>query len=816
MGGDLGQYEVVRRLDIRGFAQVELARDPAGEPCVLTMLKPGREADAAAFLHEARLLRRIEDPHVVAIVDVGEDPSMPYVVHELIDGVSLQELVRGLTKNGMSLPPRAVAEIGRSVARALSAVHGVSSGDGTPLGLIHGDVTPATIVCARDGVVKLADYGMSRQLLTASGNALNQLATLPGYRAPEARRQGARIDGRADLFGLGVILAELVSQQRIAEEAGGSLAGLQERVESVVAINLDVPEDLADLITEMCAVDPRERPRSADEVSQRLSSVVKSMPAKDALGPTLHDAFARHMPRAKLGSIPDVDTLPDDAIPEAETAIEMPPVPDIEPRTEPDLAPIDDDSLDLDTPPPQIAHGAMAQLELGADTAIWPSEDDGEDGPERLDSDFLVPVAALMPGDRGVRSAMPDPEEEPKLELAMPAPPKARLVQLKSDPFARSPVSAPPPLAGASLPPEPPSRRRFVLGVAAGALMVTGAVLASVLFGASKKRADSTPDPKAAASAAKRTGTLTVSSSPAGASIFIDGEATGQTTPAALKGMPLGRKLEVSVRQEGFVGVPDRASVFIPESAGAASVQFSLQEVRRYRLETVPSGATIRMGNAPLAGETPLRLPPIPIGDSVELVIERLGYEITTRTIVSAKDDPEVISVPLDREAALQIVSDPSGADVRLDGQLMGRAPVRFTIPKRGKFEVQIERPGYRTIKKVLRAGKVGPRLEVRLEEAELLSMPLDKDERRRARKLTQAMSRLNKAIKSSKRRVRRAQRRLDRADGGGHQFVHALAEAQRKLDVERDRLRKLEGEKAETSSELDLLRAQVLNRVDR
>lgn len=825
---ELGRYEVIRRLDVSGFAQVDLVRDgPGGALCVLTSLAEGCEADAGAFVHEARLIERIEDPHLVGAIARGDQRGQPFLVQALPDGATLHKLIEVLTKNGIALPYRSVAELGRAVARGLAAIHGAKTADGTPLGLVHGDVTPATILCSRRGEVKISDYAFARQALVVNRDVAAKLASLPGYRAPEARRGQMNLGAAADLFGLGLILAELASRRRIADdEVDSAIETLPKRIESMVAINLDVPEDLADLIGELCALDPRERPRSAEETASRLSSIAKALPAKHALAPTLHDYFARFLPSEPVGgrgqSIPDVDTVPDDsgAIPEAATAIEHLLSPNAEPQTEPNLSAVDDeddlreDALSLDTPPPRIAHGAMAQLELGADTSVWPSPNDAEDGPERLDSDFLVPVAAAMPDD----VLGPPPAETPPARLILPLPnpgaPKGRLIQLKSDPRY-----APPPGLLAPAPPEPaasnkPDRRRLVIGLVAGAALSLGAVLVYVAL--DEGRSPQTEARTEAPPARPTSGRLAVRSKPQGADIFLDGAPTGRQTPSVLTGVPLGTKIAVSVQRRGFVGVPDPALVFVPESVGTAAVDFVLEPARKYTLESVPSGATVRFGERMLDGETPLELPAIPIDESVVVEVTLDGFEPTVRTIRSTADDPAVMSISLDRQGSLHVISDPPAADVRLDGRLMGRAPIRLTVPNKGRFEIVVERPGYRRVKKQLQAGRTGDELEIRLNEQPLLSMPLTSRERQQAKKLVKTLKRHKSNLRSARRGLRRAEKRLHSVGDGEHQFVHALAEAQRAVDIQRQRVRRLETGRDETTAELEALTAQVLTRLDR
>jgi hypothetical protein len=161
-----------------------------------------REELVARFLREAKLAARINHPGVVTIYDFGQDGDMLYLVMELVSGESLSQRI----KRG-AYPTRAEGlKLVAAVAEALSAAHA--------LGVVHRDVKPANILLTPDGRVKVSDFGVAKAIgdsteLTRTGMTVGS----PAYMAPEQVR-GEPLDGRADLFSLGVIAYELLLHRK--------------------------------------------------------------------------------------------------------------------------------------------------------------------------------------------------------------------------------------------------------------------------------------------------------------------------------------------------------------------------------------------------------------------------------------------------------------------------------------------------------------------------------------------------------------------------------------------------------------------------
>ncbi len=206
----IGRYTVLGELGRGAMGVVYRAVDPAlDRPVAIKViaaqtsgLPVGSGELEARFLREARMAARISHPNVVTVYDAGREGDALYLVMELVDGESLSAR---LARQGFP-PPAEALELVAQAAEALAAAHA--------LGVVHRDVKPGNIMVTRLGRVKVADFGVAKAIgeetdLTRTGTVVGS----PAYMAPEQVR-GERVDGRADLFSLGVVTYELLLRRR--------------------------------------------------------------------------------------------------------------------------------------------------------------------------------------------------------------------------------------------------------------------------------------------------------------------------------------------------------------------------------------------------------------------------------------------------------------------------------------------------------------------------------------------------------------------------------------------------------------------------
>ena len=205
----LGRYKVLRLLGSGAMGDVYLAEDPQIERrlAIKTVrVADGRPAEVEdrkrRLLREAKAAGRIVHPHVTTLFDAGEADGLLYLAFEFVDGADLAQRIE-------QLPPLSLGQVLRIVretALALDAAH--------QHGIVHRDIKPSNILLDRQGRVKVADFGIARVAgqateLTMTGSVVGS----PHYLSPEQVR-GDELDGRTDVFSLGVVLYELIGRQR--------------------------------------------------------------------------------------------------------------------------------------------------------------------------------------------------------------------------------------------------------------------------------------------------------------------------------------------------------------------------------------------------------------------------------------------------------------------------------------------------------------------------------------------------------------------------------------------------------------------------
>ncbi|MFI7609303.1 protein kinase [Micromonospora sp. NPDC049366] len=222
------------------------------------------------FRREALLTARLDHPGVPAVYDLGEHAGVPYLVLEKIDGVALTDLI---AEQG-PLPIAWAASIGAQVSTVLLAA--------LQIGLVHRDIKPSNIMLHTSGAVKVLDFGLAvvrdddrYSRITQTGQALGTL----GYMAPE-QVLGAPTDHRADLYGLGATLYDLLTACPPFD--GTTTALLRHQLDSPpprpARLRPDIPAVLDDLIHALLAVDPQDRPATAAEVYAVLAPLVEDLP----------------------------------------------------------------------------------------------------------------------------------------------------------------------------------------------------------------------------------------------------------------------------------------------------------------------------------------------------------------------------------------------------------------------------------------------------------------------------------------------------------------------------------------------------------
>ncbi|HEY7373247.1 MAG TPA: serine/threonine-protein kinase [Polyangia bacterium] len=279
----LGRYELVQPLGVGGMAQVFKARavGPGGfrRDVVVKRILPehGRDAEfIRMFVDEAKLLGLLHHPNVVQVYDFGEEDGVLFLALEYVDGPSLSRVLRTLRGANKRMPPAIAAFVAREICRALACVHELRDDQGRPLGAVHRDVTPSNVILTPAGEVKLLDFGVATFKHALQATKSGTVKGKPAYLAPE-QLEGKTIDGRVDLFALGIVMHEMLTLQHLF--AGDSDLGtvkqiMEMEIPKPSAKRDDVPETLDHVVMRALERDRARRFASAAEMAAALDDFV--------------------------------------------------------------------------------------------------------------------------------------------------------------------------------------------------------------------------------------------------------------------------------------------------------------------------------------------------------------------------------------------------------------------------------------------------------------------------------------------------------------------------------------------------------------
>jgi serine/threonine-protein kinase len=287
------RYETLARIGRGGMAEVLLAATRTNGVVKLSVLKclwPELAEDAdflTMFLDEARLSARLNHPNVVQTYDVVQHEGRLAIAMEYLDGQPLTSVLARLAGS----PELALGTRLRIVTKVLAGLeyaHALADYDGTPLELVHRDVSPHNVMVTYDGHVKLLDFGVAKTLAAAHQTRPGGIKGKLAYLAPEAIR-GDRVDRRADIFSVGVLLWEIVAGRRLwgrrTEGVSGAWRLATGECAPALPEDIDVPPALRAICSRALALDPAARFQTAAELGAALESV----------GVDASDSQARHL-----------------------------------------------------------------------------------------------------------------------------------------------------------------------------------------------------------------------------------------------------------------------------------------------------------------------------------------------------------------------------------------------------------------------------------------------------------------------------------------------------------------------------------------
>ncbi len=270
----LGRYEILKELGQGAMGTVYLGRDPSiqRQVAVKTLNYAEIAADELAdvkarFFREAEAAGKLSHPNIVTIYDVGEDHDMAYIAMELLEG---RDLTHCCQKDQL-LPLKRVLNIVSLVAEALGYAHDRQ--------VVHRDIKPANIMLMKNDQVRVADFGIAR-VISSSKTHTGVIFGTPSYMSPE-QVAGKKVDGRSDLFSLGIVFYEMLTGQR--PFTGDSMSALLFAVSNSEYVPLEetapkTPSGCVRIIERMLAKGVSKRYQSASQIIKDIESCRETLP----------------------------------------------------------------------------------------------------------------------------------------------------------------------------------------------------------------------------------------------------------------------------------------------------------------------------------------------------------------------------------------------------------------------------------------------------------------------------------------------------------------------------------------------------------
>jgi serine/threonine protein kinase len=274
-----GSYLVYEQIGQGGMATVHRAELHAArrvQQVALKRLVPTMRSELVTlFLDEARLMQYLKHPNIAATYDSGRVFGTYFIAMEYVPGPTLKQLVEHCGVTVGAVPQAIALNLTAQLCDALDHVHNQRDESGKPLGIIHRDVTPANIIISGTGLLKLIDFGLAKAKVTTVQTAAGVIKGKLGYVAPEYL--GGKLDHRADLWAVGIIMYELLTGRRLFDGPDGFETVVRVRelpIPRPSLANPSVTDELDEIVMTALERDPRRRWQSAEAMRDRLRAVI--------------------------------------------------------------------------------------------------------------------------------------------------------------------------------------------------------------------------------------------------------------------------------------------------------------------------------------------------------------------------------------------------------------------------------------------------------------------------------------------------------------------------------------------------------------
>lgn len=283
-----GRYFLLDQIAQGGMAEIYRARlaslDGAGRLLVIKRIQAGFGANAEflqMFKSEIKVTMGFNHPNIVQLYDFGEENDQPYIAMEFVDGKNLRQFLSRFSELKQTFPVELAAYIIEQGASALHYAHCFKDKiTGQPLNIVHRDISPQNILISFEGNIKVIDFGIAKAATNSEATRAGVIKGKPSYLSPE-QISGEPLDGRCDIFALGIVLWELLTGKKLfAGENDLAVLKLIESCNSHVkppsTLNPKVPKELDYIVLKMLAKQREKRYQNGEELQRALHKFLYS------------------------------------------------------------------------------------------------------------------------------------------------------------------------------------------------------------------------------------------------------------------------------------------------------------------------------------------------------------------------------------------------------------------------------------------------------------------------------------------------------------------------------------------------------------
>src|SRR5512142_1099165 len=300
------------------MAEIFRARVPGAggfeKELVVKRILPARAQDEGfikMLVNEAKLTVQLTHSNIAQVYECGRIDGNYFISMELVNGVSMKEMMQIFSRAGQGLSPEQAIYIVLQLLTGLDYAHRKTDGQGRPLEIVHCDVSPDNALVSWEGEVKLLDFGIARAATGLSNYKEGMLMGKLGYVAPEQASIEHRWDHRVDLFAAGIILYELLTKQKPfprATDVDSLITSRRAKVVPPTAIEPRLPKDLDAILARALAYDPVNRFGDARSFADALVDALFPTPIssiQDLLGTQMKSVFAEKIARQRAARAHD-------------------------------------------------------------------------------------------------------------------------------------------------------------------------------------------------------------------------------------------------------------------------------------------------------------------------------------------------------------------------------------------------------------------------------------------------------------------------------------------------------------------------------